>query len=170
VTGDPGYHLQPADIEAWEKAHGTIPAGSVVFVRSDWGRRWPDPKLAQEKPFPGVSLAALKLLHERRRILFHGHEPLDTDTTPTLEGEAWLMHNGYAQAEGVANLHLVAETGCLVTIGFPRFKGGVGGYARFVAICPPDWPHGVGIGPGDAPLPKAASPLRWDAEKGVRVR
>ena len=31
----------------------------------------------------------------------HGHEPLDTDTTPTLEGEAWLMHNGYTQAESV---------------------------------------------------------------------
>lgn len=31
-----------------------------------------------------------------RHILFHGHEPLDTDTTPNLEGEYWLMHNGYA--------------------------------------------------------------------------
>jgi kynurenine formamidase len=170
VKADPGYHLQVADIQAWEKAHGAIPAGSVVFVRSDWGKRWPDPKLAQETTFPGVSLAALKFLHEQRHILFHGHEPLDTDTTPTLEGEAWLMHNGYAQAEGVAHLDEVAETGCLVTIGFPRFKGGVGGYARYVAICPPDWPHGSTIGPADAPLPKAPSPLHWDAEQGVRVR
>jgi kynurenine formamidase len=142
----------------------------VVFVRSDWGKRWPDPQLAQETTFPGVSLAALKFLHGERHTLFHGHEPLDTDTTPTLEGEAWLMHNGYAQAEGVAHLDEVAETGCLVTIGFPRFQGGVGGYARYVAICPPDWPHGSTIGPADAPLPKAASPLHWDAEQGVRVR
>jgi kynurenine formamidase len=51
----------------------------------------------------------LKFLHEKRHILFHGHEPLDTDTTPTLEGEHWLMHHGYTQAEGVANLDQVPE-------------------------------------------------------------
>lgn len=170
VAADPGYHLQIADIEAWEATHGVIPAGSVVFVRSDWSKAWPDPALATTRPFPGVGLEALKLLHEQRRILIHGHEPLDTDTTPTLEGEAWLLHNGYAQAEGVANLDKVAETGCLVAIGFPKFKGGTGGLARYIAICPPDWPHGVTPGPGDAPLAKAGAPLQWDAEKGVRVR
>ena len=47
------------------------------------------------------------------------------------------MHHGYAQAEGVANLDKVPATGCLVDIGYPKFGGGVGGYARFVAICPP---------------------------------
>jgi kynurenine formamidase len=170
VKRDPGYHLQPADIAAFETAHGRIPAGSVVFVRSDWSKRWPDPKLAAETAFPGVSLAALKLLHEQRHILFHGHEPLDTDTTPTLEGEAWLMHNGYAQAEGVANLDKPAPTGCLVAIGYPKLKGGTGGYARYVAICPPATPGGAVIGPADAPLPKAARPLRWDPARGTRVR
>jgi hypothetical protein len=102
--------------------------------------------------------------------LFHGHEPLDTDTTPTLEGEAWLMHNGYAQAEGVANLDAVPATGCLVTIGYPKFKGGTGGYARYVAICPPQTPGGAVIGASDAPLPKSDKPLRWDAAQGTRVR
>ena len=96
VAKDPGYHLQVADIEAFEERHGRIPPGSVVFVRSGWSEAWPDPALATKTPFPGVSLAALKFLHEQRRILFHGHEPLDTDTTPNLEGEAWLMHHGYA--------------------------------------------------------------------------
>ena len=90
------------------------------MVRSDWSKDWPDPKLATRTLFPGVSLDALKLLHEQRHILFHGHEPLDTDTTPKLEGEYWLMHNGYTQAEGVANLDQVPETGCLVVIGYPN--------------------------------------------------
>jgi hypothetical protein len=62
-----------------------------------------------ETKFPGVKLEALQFLHEQRHILMHGHEPLDTDTTPTLEGEAWLMHHGYTQAEGVANLDQVPE-------------------------------------------------------------
>ncbi|MBI1210839.1 MAG: cyclase family protein [Alphaproteobacteria bacterium] len=167
---DPGYHLQVADVRAWEKVHGRVPAGSVVFVRSDWSKRWPDPALAKEDTFPGVSLDALKFLHEQRHILMHGHEPLDTDTTPTLEGEAWLMHHGYTQAEGVANLDRVAETGCLVAIGYPKFKGGTGGYARYIAICPPSWKYGTTIGPDDAPLPRSDKALHWDAKAGTRVR
>ncbi|NVN39190.1 cyclase family protein [Ameyamaea chiangmaiensis] len=171
VARDYGYQLQVADIVAFEASHGPIPAGSVVFVRSDWSRRWPDPSLTRETRFPGVSLAALRFLHEQRHILFHGHEPLDTDDTPTLEGEAWLMHHGYAQAEGVAHLDQVAATGCLVAIGFPKIRGGTGGLARYVAICPSRWPFGVSIdATHDAPLPLADRPLRWDAAVGTRVR
>ena len=170
VSRDPGYHLQVSDIERWEAANGQIPSGSVVMVRSDWSKKWPDASLAGEKAFPGVSLAALKFLHEQRHILFHGHEPLDTDTTPMLEGEHWLMHNGYAQAEGVANLDQVAETGCLISMGYPKLKGGLGGYARYVAICPPDWKSGIVAGEKDAPLPKSDTLLKWDASQGVRVR
>lgn len=168
---DDNYHLQVADIEEWEKEHGRILEGSVVFVRSDWSKRWPDPALAVMKRFPGVGLAALKFLHEERKILFHGHEPLDTDSTPTLEGEHWLMHNGYAQAEGVANLDQVPETGALVAIGYPKFGGGTGGYARYIAICPPSWKYGITIGEtAEAPMKKFAVPLKWDETAGMRVR
>lgn len=171
VAKDPGYHIQVSDIEEFEKAHGKIPEGSVVFVRSRWSKGWSDPDLAKKRPFPGVSLDALKFLHLERKILFHGHEPLDTDTTPNLEGEYWLMHNGYAQAEGLTNLDQVKETGCLVAIGFPKFKGGIGGYARYVAVCPSDWKFGVSVGEvADAPLPKFDKPLKWSDEEGTRVR
>jgi kynurenine formamidase len=171
VTRDPGYHLQVSDVLAWEATHGRIPAGSVVMVRSGWSKDWPDPGLATRTPFPGVSLDALRFLHESRHILFHGHEPLDTDTTPTLEGEAWLMHHGYTQAEGVANLDQVPDTGALVVIGYPKLGGGTGGYARYIAICPPDWKFGVTISEtSDAPLPRSDKTLHWDATAGMRVR
>ena len=171
VAKDPGYHLRHSDIESWEKRNGKIPAGSVVMVRSDWSKRWPDPALASQTVFPGVSLEALQFLHEERHILFHGHEPLDTDTTPNLEGEAWLMHNGYAQAEGVANLDKVPEKGCLIAIGYPKFAGGLGGYARYIAICPADWKYGVSVGEvAEAPLPMSDKILQWDAKLGMRVR
>ncbi len=170
LKANSNYALQVSDIEAWESTHGRIPEGSVVFVRSDWSKAWPDPKLATLKEFPGIGLDALKFLHNERRILFHGHEPLDTDSTPNFEGEHWLMHNGYAQAEGVANLDQVPETGALVIIGFPKFGGGLGGYARYIAVCPADWPHGVTIGPQDAPLPKSDKPLHFDTAAGMRIR
>src|SRR5919108_1017644 len=170
VKKDFNYHLQVSDIRRFERDHGRIPAGSVVMVRSDWSKRWPDPGLALLTKFPGVSLEALQFLHLRRHILFHGHEPLDTDSTPTLEGEHWLMHHGYAQAEGVANLDKVKPKGCLIEIGYPKFGGGLGGYARFIAICPPSWKHGVRVGQvPESPLRKYASDLQWDASLGMRT-
>jgi kynurenine formamidase len=175
VKQDPKYALQVSDIQAFERQHGRIPAGSVVMVRSDWSKKWTEnaakaKALAADPVFPGVSLAALKVLHLQRHILFHGHEPLDTDTTPTLEGESWLMHHGYTQAEGVDNLEGVPATGCLVGIGYPKFKGGVGGYARYVAICPPSTAKGVTIPAREGPLPKPGGTLHWSAAKGYRTR
>ena len=169
------YHLQVSDIEAWEKANGRIPEGSVVMVRSDWSQRWTTDatkakELAAETVFPGVSLKAIQFLQLKRHILFHGHEPLDTDTTPTLEGEAWLMHHGYTQAEGVDNLEQVPETGCLLNIGYPKFGGGLGGYARYIAICPPSTKAGTKISRADAPLKKYGKVLHFDDKAGMRVR
>lgn len=173
VKADVNYHLTAADVLAWEREHGTIPAGAVVMVRSDWYTRWPDAARFQpaDGRFPGVSLDALKLLHLERKILLHGHEPIDTDSTPTLIGEDWLMNNGYMQAEGVANLDKVPVTGALVAIGFPRFQGGTGGLASFTAICPQDWAHGERPGDTpDAPLPYREKRLVWNARTGVRER
>ena len=168
------YHLQVSDIQAFEKKHGRIPEGSVVMVRSDWSKKWTTDaakakELAADPVFPGVSLKAIQFLHLKRHILFHGHEPLDTDTTPTLEGEAWLMHHGYTQAEGVDNLDAVPETGCLVSIGFPKFGGGLGGYARYIAICPRGT-KGAKISRADAPMKKRSKILHYDEAKGMRVR
>jgi kynurenine formamidase len=133
------------------------------MIRSDWSKTWDDAERFTKKPFPGVRLDALKFLHLERKILFHGHEPLDTDTTATLEGEAWLMHNHFAQAEGVANLDQVPGAGALIVIGFAKPLGGTGGYARYVAIAPKDWPFGVSMedAPG-APLPRQPYPLKRD--------
>jgi len=168
---DPGYQMTVDDIRAWEQRNGKIPAGSVVFIRSDWSKEWPNPDLATRKEFPGVTLMALKFLQVERQILFHGHEALDTDTTPTLEGEAWLLQNGYTQAEGVANLDKVPEKGALVATGFPKLQGGTGGYARFIAICPSDWKYGVSVGElSEAPMQMYEKPLHWDAKAGTRIR
>lgn len=171
VKTNPGYSLTVDDILAWENAHGKIPAESVVFIRSDWSNEWGQEGLSERTVFPGVSLKALQFLHNERGILLHGHEPLDTDSTPDLEAERWLLTNGYTQAEGVTNLDQVPETGALLSIGFAKLKGGLGGYARYIAICPPDWKHGVTIAETpDSPLKKLSTPLNWNPEVGYRSR
>jgi kynurenine formamidase len=147
-----------------------IPAGAVVMFRSDWSKKWGDPKRFTAPPFPGVSLAALKFLHFERHILMHGHEPLDTDdTAPRFVAETWLLEHNFAQAEGVANLDQVPESGALVAIGFAKFEGGTGGFARYVAIAPPDSPRGQTIAahPG-APLDTHAHPLSRGSDGVLR--
>jgi kynurenine formamidase len=170
VALDPGYQASVADIKDWERRHGTIPAGSVVMIRSDWSKKWNDPKRFTTQPFPGVSLAALKYLYLDRHVLMHGHEPLDTDNTaPEFVGEKWLLQHNFAQAEGVANLDQVPESGALISIGFARFEGGTGGFARYIAIAPASWPLGMTIEQqSGAPLPTHAHPLRRGADGVLR--
>ncbi len=163
VEKNPAYHCTVEDIKNWEKKYGPIPEGSVVMIRSDWYKKWNDVKAFNSSKFPGIKLAALKYLHLKRKILFHGHEPLDTDMTPNLEGETWLLHHNFCQAEGVANLDKVPEAGALIIIGYAKPEGGTGGYARYIAVVPPDWKYGVSVleNPG-APLPKQPYPLKRD--------
>lgn len=169
VKKDEGYHATLDDIKGWEAKHGKIPEGSVVVIRSDWHKRWHETKRFGQKPFPGTKLAALKYLHLERKILFHGHEPLDTDTTPNLEGETWLLTNNFCQAEGMKNLDKVPESGALILIGFAKPEGGTGGYARYIAVCPSDWKYGKSIEelPG-APLPKQPYPNKRDKHGVLR--
>jgi kynurenine formamidase len=169
-----GYQMTLADIREWERRNGEIPAGSVVMVRSDWSRLWDsDPRAfaAVDGQFPGVSLEAVKFLHLTRHILYHGHEAMDTDTTPTMISEDWLMANGFPQAECVANLDQLPETGALITFGLPRIKGAVAGMLMLYALCPSDW-H-LGTAPGEvaeSPLPFHKQKLVYDAGKGMRLR
>jgi kynurenine formamidase len=140
------------------------------MIRSDWSKKWNDPKRFTTQPFPGVSLAALKYLHLERHVLMHGHEPLDTDNTaPEFVGENWLLKHNFAQAEGVTNLDQVPESGALIAIGFAKFEGGTGGFARYIAIAPTSWPMGVTIAEqSGAPLPTHEHALRRGADGVLR--
>jgi kynurenine formamidase len=162
VAAEPGYQATLADVKEWEHRHGQIPAGAVVMIRSDWSKKWHDPQRFTRQPFPGVGLAVLEYLHLERHVLMHGHEPLDADNTaPRFVGETWLLQHNFAQAEGVANLDQVPEAGALIAIGFAKFQGGTGGFARYIAIAPPQWPHGTTIDEeSGAPLPTHARALR----------
>ncbi|KAJ2547985.1 hypothetical protein EV175_005008 [Coemansia sp. RSA 1933] len=168
VRANSSYALSIDDVLEWERVHGSIPKRAVVFVRSDWSRTWP---YVDTQVFPQVALETVQFLHLSRGILFHGHEPLDTDMTPAFDAESWILRNGYAQAEGVTNLHLVPPTGCLLSTGFPKFVGADGNYVRYIAVCPAEWQFGSVPGSTpEAPMPMFASPLVWSDEKGHRIR
>jgi kynurenine formamidase len=109
TAADSNYHATVDDVEGWEAKHGRIPKSAVVMFRPDWYKKWDDAENFANVPFPGVKLDTLKFLHLERKILLHGHEAFDSDSTPTLAGEYWLMHNNFAQ-EGVANLTQAPES------------------------------------------------------------
>ena len=40
VKKQPGYHATTQDVLDHEARYGPIEAGSVVFIRSDWSKKW----------------------------------------------------------------------------------------------------------------------------------
>ncbi len=71
------YRLSAADVKDWEKRHGAIAPGTIVLLRTGWGRRWPDKKtyLGDDTPgdashlhFPSYGPDAAELLVAQRRV------------------------------------------------------------------------------------------------------
>ncbi|MCA9776056.1 MAG: cyclase family protein [Candidatus Eremiobacteraeota bacterium] len=137
LSANPSYALTMNDIHEWEERHGRVPSGSFVALRTDMSKDWKsNPERFQRHPFPAWSLETLKFLYEERGVTANGHESMDTDSTPTLESEVWLLQNGHWQIEVMANLDQVPETGAIIVVSWPKPEGGLGFPARAFAILP----------------------------------
>jgi kynurenine formamidase len=133
-------------IEAFEAKHGTIAPGTIVLVRTDWSKRWPDrtqylgdatPGDVSNLHFPGIGADAAELLAERQ-IAAVGLDTASLDHGPSRDFRA---HRILAAAgiPGFENLHSLAELparGSLI-IALPMKIGhGSGGPLRAIAIVP----------------------------------
>jgi kynurenine formamidase len=137
LQDDPNHALSIEDIQAWENVHGRVPAGSFAALRTDMSKDWEGhPERFKRQPFPAWSLEALQFLYEQRGILANGHESLDTDITPDLKSETWLLRHGHWQIEVMAHLDQVPATGALIVVAWPKPKGGLGFPVRAFAIVP----------------------------------
>lgn len=147
VAKDPDYTVGMADVQAWEKRHGPVPAGAFVALRTDWSQRWPNMEAMQNKDaqgvahYPGWSLEVLKYLYETRGITASGHETTDTDpglatSKDDYSLETYILQGNHYQIELLAHLDQVPEAGALVVAAFPKPKGGSGFPARVFAILP----------------------------------
>lgn len=138
--------LRPAHIEAFEAQHGVIAPGTIVLVRTDWSKRWPDVEryLGDSSPgetdnlhFPGIGEDAAKLLVERQ-IAAVGIDTASLDHGPSRE---FLAHRTLAAADipGFENLHSLADLparGALVIALPMKIGAGSGGPLRAIAIVP----------------------------------
>ncbi|ATB31016.1 cyclase family protein [Melittangium boletus] len=133
---DPHHALTVQDILEWEKKHGRVPKGAFAALRTDMSKDWGNPERFKRHPFPAWSLAAVQFLVEKRHVTAIGHESLDTDSTPTLDAEKWLLGQGRYQLEVMAHLDEVPPTGALIVATWPKVENGLGFPARAFAILP----------------------------------
>jgi kynurenine formamidase len=140
------YQLSPADIAAWEKAHGRIAAGAIVLVRTEWAAFWPDrarymgsstPGDVQNLHFPGIHPQAARQLVERK-IDGVGIDTASLDHGPSKDFRTHRILNeaGIYGLENVANLHRVPPSGATILALPMKIKNGTGGPVRIVAILP----------------------------------
>ena len=144
---DADYRLTLDDIRAFEGRHGRIPAGSIVLLRTGWGRRWSDRKayLGDDTPgdasklhFPSFGVDAARFLIQERRVGAVGADVASIDYGPSTD---FAVHQLAAAAnvpglENLTNLHELPPTGAVVVALPVKIEGGSGGPARVIAFVP----------------------------------
>ena len=146
---DPDYLVSVADLEAWEAAHGSLPEGGIVLLRTGWGSRWDDrtaylgtdltgPEAVPELHFPGLDPAAAAWLVENRSVVAVGIDTpsIDFGQSPDFRSHVTLYSAEIAGFENVANLEQLPEAGAYVVALPMKIAGGSGGPLRIVAFVP----------------------------------
>ena len=146
-AADRDYRLAVADVAAWERAHGRIPDGAIVAVRTGWGKTWPDKAsyLGDATPgdvahlhFPGISREAAEFLARERKVSGVGIDTASLDHGPSRD---FLAHRALTAAglyglENLAHLERLPEAGATLIALPMKIKGGSGGPTRVIAILP----------------------------------
>ena len=144
---NPDHALTVQDILAWESLHGPIRAGSLVFMRSGWETRWPDPRryLGSATPddpatlhFPGFSQEAAEFLVSERQVKGVG---IDTASIDPGQSVHFPAHRVFSEAEiyaleNVAALDQLPPRGGTIFALPMKIEGGTGGPVRLIAQVP----------------------------------
>lgn len=134
------------EIEAFEKLHGKIEAGSIVLLHTGWAAHWPDRKLyfgddkagdASNLHFPGLGEDGAKLLVERR-VAAVGIDTASIDYGPSKNFIAHqvLMGANIPAFENVASMKDLPARGALVIALPMKIAAGSGGPLRIIAAVP----------------------------------
>ncbi|MDA5193254.1 cyclase family protein [Govanella unica] len=144
VGADKGFILTKDFLENWEKTHGRIPAGSWVFMRSDW-RKVADPAnytnmQADGGHSPGPDAEATLWMINERDVMGFGTECVGTDAGQAFLFEPQYPCHHYMHGAGkyglqcMTNLDLLPPTGALVVATPLKIDNGSGSPLRVVAL------------------------------------
>ncbi len=149
AAADPLYRLAPEDIETFEAAHGAIPPGTIVLMRTGWDARWPDAAAylggtdASALSFPSFGAEAVRFLVDERSVAALGIDTASTDYGPSAD---FPVHRIMGAAnvpgfENLANLSALPPTGAILIALPMKIEGGSGGPLRAVALVPNQLPE-----------------------------
>jgi len=142
----PDFLLTPEHIQAWEAAHGRIPPGAWVLLRTDWSKRTGAQDFlnvgADGPHSPGFHRAASELLARERDILGVGVETVGTDAgqaggfDPPFPNHTIMHGAGKFGLASLCNLDQLPPTGAVVIAAPLKIVDGSGSPLRVLAIAP----------------------------------
>jgi len=141
------YRLTADDVKTWEARNGAIGAGTIVLLRTGWGKRWPDrkayfgddtPGATDKLHFPSFSEESARLLVTERHVAAIGVDTASIDYGPSTD---FIVHRVALGAnvpglENVANLERLPARGAWLMALPMKIAGGSGGPVRIVALVP----------------------------------
>jgi len=148
---DRDHAVSLAELTAWERAHGAIPAGAIVLFRTGFGAFWPDRVRylgtaergaagVARLHFPGLGEEAARWLIRERSVRAVGIDTasIDRGVSPGFETHRVLGEAGVPAFENLAALDRLPPRGFEVVALPMKIAGGSGGPLRAIAIVPGD--------------------------------
>ena len=142
---DRDYRVTIADLTNWERTNGRIPTGAIVFLRTGFGKHYPDrtkylgtdergPAAVAKLHFPGLHPDAARWLMTNRSIKAIGLDTasIDFGQSTKFESHQILFERNVPAFENVANLDKLPLRGFSVIALPMKIKGGSGGPLRIV--------------------------------------
>ena len=146
-AGNADYLISVADFQDWEKKNGEIPVGSIVLLRTGFGKFYPDRRkylgtdergaaAVAKLHFPGLDPEAARWLTQNRSIKAIGLDTasIDRGQSTMFESHRALFEKNVPAFENVANLDQLPVKGFTIVALPMKIKGGSGGPLRIIAI------------------------------------
>ncbi len=144
---DRDYLVTEMDLLQWEKGNGRIPEGSILLIRTGWGKFYPrraqylgterrGEQAVSELHFPGVSPGAAEWIVKNRKISILGIDTgsIDRGQSQLFEVHQILFKAGICALENVANMDQLPARGFEIIALPMKIQGGTGAPVRIVAI------------------------------------
>ena len=144
VDRNPDFLLTVSGLEQWEAAHGRVPRGAWVLLRTGWSRRSDGASFlnvgADGPHSPGFDAETSRVLAHDRDILGVGVETIGTDAgqagrfDPPFPNHSIMHGAGKFGLASLCNLDQLPATGAIVIAAPLKIVNGSGSPTRVIAI------------------------------------
>jgi len=144
VAADPDFLLTPEALAEWEAAHGLVPKGAWVLLRTGWSERRDAASFLNVGPdgphSPGFDARTSRILAHDRDVLGVGVETIGTDAgqagrfDPPFPNHTIMHGAGKFGLASLCNLDQLPPTGAIVIAAPLKIVNGSGSPLRVIAI------------------------------------